>query len=197
MIKQLIFSILLIISLTAKAQIGSQLTSTIPISETKHNLTPGFGIEFGIFSSRQEDIWSTFYTFGYRIYGSKNIYSKDLSGQNILTSFYRFDNYKEYFIGTYTDYRLLDKGFSPIFGLGVNLIFNSYTNTHYVNNVVDWSEEASDFGFLLMPRLGVIYDLSYYFTINAGVAYILKINTPREPLDNFVSPFIGISFFIN
>ena len=193
-----IFLTLIILSLfSVKGQIGIQLTSLVPVSEIKTHLQPGYGIELIYFNNRPEDVFTDFYTFGYRVYDGKRTYNLDPSGQVNFSNFDKFENYKEYVFGSYADYRILDKPISPIIGIGANLLINTFRITNYINNIEVSSSDNTEFGFLIIPRVGVAFDLSYYFSLNAGLGYVFKINGPKKPVDKYLSPFIGIAFYFD
>jgi hypothetical protein len=195
--RKILFTLILISVFSVKGQIGAQLTTIMPLSEIKTILKTGYGIELGYFTSKQEDMFISYFSFGYRIFDTKNVYELNQSGMPILSSYFKYEEFKEYVFGSYSDVRIFDKPISPTLGLGANIVLNSYKNTKYTNSIATSSTDEFNFGFLLIPRIGVAYDLSYYFSLTAGLSYVLRINKIKEPVDSFLNPYLGISFFLD
>jgi hypothetical protein len=195
--RKILITLILISVFSVKGQIGVQLTTMMPVSEIKTFLNTGYGIELGYFTSKQEDMFINYFSFGYRMFDTKKVYESDQSGNPILSSYFKYDEYKEYVFGSYSDIRIFDKPVSPTLGLGANIVINTFKNTNYTNNIATSSTDEFNFGFLLIPRIGVAYDLSYYFSLTAGLGYILRINKIKEPVDSYLNPYLGISFFLD
>lgn len=121
----------------------------------------------------------------------------DDDGVTLLPSYCIYDNMVEFTVGFNFEYKFLDKKFSPVIGTDIYFHVIEYDYIYHVPMI--GGSDVTNKNIVTMgiiPRLGVVYDLTDNITLEAGIGKSIAIDNTYEKYQ-YWKTYIGAVYFFN
>lgn len=179
--KIILSSILAFLSLSCMAQVGLQLSMVKPSKTLGYIFAPAPSVEIVYKASEIDDRFKLGLSLGYFSLKPRQdtfpiTAMKYDGGWTILPGYETWSRFNTIYFTVQTDLKIFDKAFSPVIGLDIFTLLNSYSYSSYAATIISSSYSGGSTSMGINPRIGASYEMKDTWLCTASVGKSLAID---------------------